>query len=134
MNILFLLSTLVGLNTSTHKLTVDITHLEDPEGQLIVMIYKPENEFLSLEAYKVIKIDLDDSSPSVDLDLPSGEYSVFVAHDKNRDGEVNRNMFGIPKEGIGVSNHELGLSKPSFEECSLQLQSNKKVVVKMVYY
>jgi uncharacterized protein (DUF2141 family) len=36
-------------------------------------------------------------------DVPPGVYAVQAHHDANNDGKVNRNLFGIPTEGIGFS-------------------------------
>jgi uncharacterized protein (DUF2141 family) len=43
-------------------------------------------------------------------DLEPGEYAVFVFHDEDGDGVLDKNLIGLPQEGIGVSN--LKLDKP----------------------
>lgn len=35
--------------------------------------------------------------------VPPGIYAVQAHHDANNDGRINRNFFGLPTEGIGVS-------------------------------
>jgi uncharacterized protein (DUF2141 family) len=32
-------------------------------------------------------------------DIKPGNYAIAVIHDENRNGELDTNMFGIPKEG-----------------------------------
>jgi uncharacterized protein (DUF2141 family) len=34
-------------------------------------------------------------------DIKPGNYAIAVIHDENRNGELDTNMFGIPKEGYG---------------------------------
>jgi len=48
-------------------------------------------------------------------DLPPGDYGVAVIHDENRNRKLDRNFFGIPKEGFGFANNpHVGLSAPPF--------------------
>lgn len=35
--------------------------------------------------------------------LPQGTYAMALWHDENRDGTMNKNFFGIPKEGLAFS-------------------------------
>jgi len=36
-------------------------------------------------------------------DLPPGDYAIQAFHDENGNDEMERGMFGIPKEGFGFS-------------------------------
>jgi uncharacterized protein (DUF2141 family) len=47
--------------------------------------------------------------------LPPGSYGVAVIHDENRNRKLDRNFFGIPREGFGFANNpHVGLSAPPF--------------------
>jgi uncharacterized protein (DUF2141 family) len=47
--------------------------------------------------------------------VPPGVYAVQAFQDVNDNGKVDRNMLGIPREGIAFSNNApLGLRGPSF--------------------
>jgi len=47
--------------------------------------------------------------------LPPGDYGVAAIHDENRDAKLDRNLFGIPKEGFGFANNpHVSLSAPPF--------------------
>jgi uncharacterized protein (DUF2141 family) len=51
--------------------------------------------------------------------LPPGRYAVAVLHDENGNDAVDTGLFGIPKEGIGVSNNpEPGIGPPAFSEAA----------------
>ncbi len=46
-----------------------------------------------------------------------GTYAFHLMHDKNSNGEMDFNAFGIPKEGYGFSNNvKPGLSMPAFKK------------------
>ncbi len=45
-----------------------------------------------------------------------GRYAAVVIHDENSNMKLDRNFFGIPKEGFGFSNNpRVYLSAPSFQ-------------------
>jgi uncharacterized protein (DUF2141 family) len=55
--------------------------------------------------------------------LPSGDYGVAVIHDENRNARLDRNMFGIPKEGFGFANNpHVLLSAPPFRAALVHVQ------------
>ena len=101
----------------------------------MLYVYSPEEEFLGEQVFNEFDAVITKPSTEVSLRLPPGEYAIFVAHDKNSDGEVNLNFLGIPKEGIGVSQNKFGgLTKPDFEECSIKLNSDMQIEIEMVHY
>lgn len=50
-------------------------------------------------------------------DIKPGKYAIAVIHDENRNGELDTNLLGMPKEGYGFSSDaEVTLSAPSFSD------------------
>lgn len=48
--------------------------------------------------------------------LPPGDYAVRIYHDENGNGRMDRNAFGLPREGYGFSREARALlGVPSFE-------------------
>jgi uncharacterized protein (DUF2141 family) len=39
------------------------------------------------------------------LDLPPGDYGVAAIHDENSNARLDKNLFGIPREGFGFANN-----------------------------
>jgi uncharacterized protein (DUF2141 family) len=49
-----------------------------------------------------------------------GHYGVVVIHDENSNMKLDRNFFGIPKEGFGFSNNpKVTVSAPSFQAAAI---------------
>ncbi|NTV01614.1 MAG: DUF2141 domain-containing protein [Chlorobiaceae bacterium] len=49
--------------------------------------------------------------------VPYGTYAVAVFQDENRNGKLDTNFLGIPKEGVGASNNpKPKFGPPSFED------------------
>jgi len=46
-----------------------------------------------------------------------GTYAIAVFHDENGNGKLDKNLFGVPSEGYGVSNnHTHAMSGPKWSE------------------
>ena len=55
-------------------------------------------------------------------DLPPGNYGVVVIHDENRNRKLDRNFFGVPKEGFGFANNpHVGFSAPPFTAATVHV-------------
>jgi uncharacterized protein (DUF2141 family) len=55
--------------------------------------------------------------------LPPGEFGVAVIHDENRNAKLDRNFFGIPKEGFGFANNpHVTLGPPSFDKAIVHMK------------
>ena len=56
--------------------------------------------------------------------VPPGRYAAQAFHDENRNGKVDRVLFGIPKEGVGFSNDvKIRFSAPKFEDAAFAVGS-----------
>ncbi len=64
--------------------------------------------------------------------LAPGTYAVAVVHDENGNGRLDRNVFGIPSEGYGVSNNRThALSSPRWEESKFSVTAQETLVLRV---
>ncbi len=55
--------------------------------------------------------------------VPPGVYAVQVFHDANDNGRVDRNLLGIPTEGVGFSRDApIFFGPPSFEDAKVWIK------------
>jgi uncharacterized protein (DUF2141 family) len=55
-------------------------------------------------------------------DIPPGDYGVVALHDENKNMKLDKNMFGIPKEGFGFANNPpVGFGPPAFRRALLHV-------------
>ncbi|MDQ2104695.1 DUF2141 domain-containing protein [Azospirillum isscasi] len=53
-------------------------------------------------------------------DLPPGTYALRVYHDENGNGQLDRNLLGIPWEGFGFGNDApVRMTPPRFREAAV---------------
>ena len=121
---------------STFDLTVKVNAIQHSKGLIEFALYK--NPAVFTQAGKTHRLArLEAKTPEVKFeftDLEPGKYAVVVYHDDNSNKICDKNFFGIPTEAYAFSNNlRPKLSAPSFEECSVKLDKDKIIIIKMVY-
>lgn len=137
--VLLLLSSFQNQNKETFNLTIEVKELRNSTGTVLFALYNREDAFPDEHYKKYLKkltgkIVKGNSSVTFE-NLPAGKYAVNILHDENNDGKIKKGLI-LPKEGIGFSNYQsIGLSnKPAFSKASFQLQSDKIVKIKIIYF
>ena len=135
---LFFLMSFFHSTTTNGTLTVTILNFRNNRGQVSVALYNKEEAFPKSpdKAVKVIVAPIKDKKSIVVFEsLPPGEYAISVFHDENKNGKMDSNFFGIPKEGVGASNNARGhLGPPHFKDAKFIFTGNvQSVTINMVY-
>ena len=133
--ILFLLVGLPSLMLSAQNhIEVEINEVKDDVGTIIVGLFSDEATFLKKQFIgKTVKATQGKLVVIFDQ-VPSGTYAISIIHDSNSNGELDSNLFGIPKEGFGFSNDAMGMfGPPSFEKAKLDVSTSTTAIVKMRY-
>ena len=120
----------------TFDLTVKVTSIQHNKGHIEFALYK--NPAFFAQAGKTHRLArLDAKAPEIKFqftDLEASNYAIVVYHDDNSNNICDKNFFGIPTEAYAFSNNmRPTLSTPSFEECSVKLDKDKVITLKMVY-
>lgn len=103
-------------------LTVSIDGLKAKnKGQLIIMIFDQEEGFPKVidnakyqGKIKQIQTETSYTFPNI----PYGNYAISVFLDENKNGKMDSNMIGFPKEPIGATNLKR-LGRPSFSKATV---------------
>jgi uncharacterized protein (DUF2141 family) len=130
----FLLHGFGLLNRS--KLTVKITDIQNKNGVIEIGLYNDKDDFPTpnKQYKKVRRKILSNKLVYTFEDLPHGKYALAIYHDENKDNECNRNFFGVPTEAYAFSrNFRPWLSAPEFSDCSVYLDKDKTITIKLVY-
>lgn len=116
------------------QLTIKIQNIEAVKGDIRIGVFNKSEKFLKKGlTYRNYKIPVKNKTETIIInDLPKGEYAFIMYHDKNADGELNRNFLGIPKEPFGFSNNvRPKLALPAFEDCKFILDKNLILKVRL---
>jgi uncharacterized protein (DUF2141 family) len=97
-------------------------------GQLIVTLCTEETFLQDTCILARATVDISDPVTTAVLVPPKqGRYAVFVVHDKNANGKMDKNFLGIPKEPVGMSRNptQSKFGPPKFSDVSFDYPSNK---------
>jgi uncharacterized protein (DUF2141 family) len=133
-----ILSTVLFASTLVASdITVEVTNLLNKNGKVAIGLFnKNDDTFSKLEkAYKGIHLGINGSKVIYTFkDIPNGTYAISVMHDENDNKKLDKNFFGIPKEGFGFSNNiRPSFRGANFEESKFELNSDKNIVIKIGY-
>lgn len=128
-----LITTLFTLPTLAHELNVTVSNIKTTKGDLLVAVYGQEENYNTNThwvAAKKVKI----SETSVTLafpDLPAGNYAVKLFQDENENGQIDKNLIGIPTEPYGFSNNGGSYGPASFEEAKVAVQETTNIEIQL---
>jgi uncharacterized protein (DUF2141 family) len=120
------------------NITVHITGMTNLAGMFGVSLYNSKKGFPGKHE-QACASTLKKVTGSTDMvvfeHLPYGSYAVSIMHDENSNGKLDTNFFGIPKEGVGVSNNpKIGMGGPKFNDSVFSLDTKElELTVAMKY-
>ncbi|NTV08751.1 MAG: DUF2141 domain-containing protein [Chlorobium limicola] len=111
----------------TGRIVVKVLDAHNCNGDLGIALFNDKHGFPGETEHAFRKggvHEIGESNLYVFENVPYGAYAISVIHDEACCGELHKNCFGIPKEGVGASNNpHFFLGPPSFESSSFQLGS-----------
>jgi uncharacterized protein (DUF2141 family) len=124
---LFLLAAVIG-NTSAETLTLRIENAEAGKGAIMAGIFNDENTFPD-SYFRGEKTAVSGGVVVIAFaDLPRGQYAVSVYQDSNNNGQLDKNIFGIPKEKYGFSNNA---GRPDYRKCVFGFDTDMTVTISL---
>ena len=110
-----------------------ITGLNQPLGDVQIGLYSQAKGFLHTDrAYKKIIRKAKKSLYCRFKHIPKGTYAIAVFHDANRNGILDKNFLGIPKEQTGTSsNVAVHFGPPSFEKAKFIHAGKTKLSIRV---
>ena len=114
-------------------LTVQISNIQNDQGQIGCSLYASKDGFPSdrRKAAKSMFVKPKAGRASCTFQgVKPGTYAVSVMHDANKDGELETNMVGRPKEWWGVSNDVPAerFGPPKYEKATFKFAGTAKTI------
>lgn len=129
---LFLFYSSLNMSAQKFSVTVTATGFPDNVGQAYMGLYRAQDDFPVVNKQYIGKVvSISKNSATVTYtNLTKGNYAVAVFHDRNKDGVLNTNLFGVPTEEYGFSNNARNtFSAPSFSAASFAVSANKSISI-----
>jgi uncharacterized protein (DUF2141 family) len=112
-------------SSSCPGIHINILNIRNSTGTIACALFDSPtgfpNEYLRY-ATSMMAIEIRDTQARCDfLHIPPGTYALVVIHDENRNGKLDTNWMGIPKEGYGFSSDaKARFSAPSFSDAKVR--------------
>lgn len=133
-----LLLVLSGLScfAQVNELIVVVRDINEPKGVIYVALYDSDENFLKKDSFSKSAKATQGNIVMVFNNLPFGEYAISAIHDANENKILDKNFFGIPTEGFGFLNGEMGMfGPPSFKKVKVVWKGgNEKFEVPLKYF
>ena len=130
--------TALKAGATSGTLVVAIQGFRNAAGHARVAVFNRAAGFPDDEAaaYRTVVTGISDGQAKARFDdLPLADYAVSMYHDENDDAKLNKGLFGVPREGYGVSNNVIhAMRAPTFEEARFRLDDLSNSLTVNVHY
>jgi len=119
----------------SQTMEVVIKNVDASVGNIVVALYSNETDFLKKRfTAKQVKANKGEVHLIFE-NIPAGEYALSAYHDANTNGELDKNLIGIPKEGFGFSNDAMGtFGPPDFKQASFAWNGGQVMNLALRYF
>jgi len=120
-------------------ITVNVEGLKNSNGTVKIALFVSREGFpfdISM-AVRTLAVPIQNgTAQAVINEVPFGTYALCLFHDEDNTGRLQRNMFGKPREGVGVSNNpSMKKRAPSYDEAQFNVDSEKLTMdITVVYF
>lgn len=129
--VLVIISTYVNAQYMLH---IQIEEIKTDKGFIMLALFNNESDFPNKNAFKVDSVKAIKGEVNLKLsNIPGGTYAIAVYHDENSNGELDKNMIGIPTESFGFSwKDDPKFTRPSWTDMRFTISGDKKMVIPLV--
>ena len=127
--IVFLVCSIVAAQNV--NLTLKVSGLKSNTGLIQLGLFNSKGDFLQ-SAFKGTSSAIKSKGAVITfLNIPKGEYAISAYHDKNKNGKLDTNFMGIPKEDIVCSNNAKGfMGPPKYDDAKFELNKDSEIEIK----
>jgi len=111
----------------TGTLTLVVSGLESDEGHALCALFRTKEAWLKDAAYRARASIAKGSATCVFEGVPPGTFAASAFHDENDSGDLDKNLLGIPSEGVCASMGATGrFGPPRFEDARFSTDGSDK--------
>jgi len=124
-NLVLLFAVVVLTSVKAQQQLIIEVQLNKPTagGTLNLVLCPTADSYASEKGCRLVQVKAEGSVVRIVLnDVAPGTYAIKAFHDVDRNGQLDTNFMGIPKEPYGFSNDAMGtFGPPSFEQAAFKV-------------
>lgn len=114
-------------------LRLQIRNVLENAGDVYVALYNSEASFKKGQPHLGFILKSTDTTLYHSVRVQEGEYVLSLFQDTNRNGRLDMNLLGIPKEPIGLSNYTGKGIPGGFDKQKVKIiEANQEIIVTMI--
>ena len=118
---------------AAHAGTVEVTlsDVRGETGEIRCAVWSADSGFPETGFLREVVVPA--RTGACEMEMPDGPFAVAAFHDADGDGRLAKNLLGIPREGVAVSNNaHRTFGPPRFADCVVPAGTTK-LSLGMVY-
>ncbi|MBK3735755.1 uncharacterized protein (DUF2141 family) [Azospirillum brasilense] len=101
-------------------LTVTVQGVRNGDGQIVLAVCEESAYPAGRCAFRITVPAAEGAVRVAVPDVPAGTYALRAYHDENGNGQLDRNLLGVPREGFGFGNDApVLLAPPGFRDAAV---------------
>jgi len=121
------------------EIHIRVGDLRNSMGHVVALLFNKQQGYPDASDLALHKLSVTIQNKTAHLqfsNLLAGKYVVSLFHDEDNNGKLNRNGFGAPAEGVGVSNNIPGnFGPPDYKKCQIEVTHGKtEIAIAMKYF
>ncbi len=127
---------LYGAVTHAAELQVAVTNVRNGNGHIQVNVCSAKTFLTDNCPYHGAAVAVPGETVVSVRSVPPGLWAVQAYHDENDNEQVDRDLLGIPTEGIGFSNNApFRFGPPSFKDAAFTIsQAPERITLRLRYF
>ncbi len=118
---------------------VVVTGFRNDKGEGFLALYSSSEGFPSDPSKALDKLKAPIQNGRAEFEFRAvkpGAYAIVALHDENRNGKMDRNLLGMPKEGYGASNNPKmpAFGPPSFQSAAFKTTPGEMTLTIQLHY
>lgn len=135
---LFLHSVLMSAQ-ETGTLKIEVEGLRNQQGVVNITLFDKSDGFPEdiENAFRISSTEVSGRKAVFEFkNLKPGDYAFAILHDEDKDGKMDKNFIGMPKEGFAFSNnYRPRAGAPSFDDARIIIgEGTHSVKAEIIYY
>ena len=127
---------MLPLTAMAGELQVVVTNVRNARGHVVVGVCSKDNFLTENCLYNASAPSKPGQTIVTVPDVPAGVWAVQAYHDENDNEQVDRDLLGIPTEGIGFSNNApFRFGPPLFQDGAFELApAGGRITLRLRYF
>ena len=115
-------------------LDIEVSGTTPAEGRVMVAVYDHAERWMKKTVRSAVATPGADGKTLLRIEnLPDGDYALSLMHDRNGNGKLDANAFGMPIEPYGFSNNASGsFGPPKFEDARFTVKGDTVQRIKLL--